>query len=390
MQSILWISLALVAITGLSLAALAYRSRLKKARAEALAAREIIDEMFHDHWTFLAASSRALASSLDYKATLCRVSQMPVPDLADTCTVEVFEEDGSINMATNGDHQTLRPEGAGSERQAEHSDSLMRIPLRSRGVNLGFITFESSRPGFSYTRSHARLAEQLAASAALAIDNARLYARAQAEIKSRERVVALITHDLKNPICAVDVSAQLLQKMSLSPETIDPARMGRSANTIRKSMAQMDALIRDLLDAAKIRNGSFSIQKEPSDLQRLLDEYFEFSQTLAIPKRISVSLNGLQEDRVASIDAPLFFRALSNIVGNAIKFTPDGGSIAIEAGLDGDNAVLSITDSGPGIAPSDLPFVFNDFWQAQDTAKLGTGLGLTIAKGIVEAHGGRI
>ena len=397
--SILSFALSLTAAA----AACGYRTRMRRASAEALAARELIDEMSHDHWTFLAITSRALASSLDYTATLSKASRLPVPDLADLCFVHIREEDGTISRAANnapGKSSGLRlsqtdpvtevlANGRTLQSVAQDTATLI-IPLRSRNLTMGTLTLQRHRSGFKYTPSQIRLAEQLAACAALAIDNARLYEKAQKEIKARERSVALISHDLKNPLFAVKITAQLMAQSVVSADPAQSSKISRQSQIIQKSMTQMENLIQSLLDAAKIRSGGFQINKRAMPLPRLFQDLFEFAKTLALPKNIEIRWKAPNQDCEILIDTENFSRAFSNILGNAIKFTPHSGHVQIETTIEGNEVCFIITDSGPGIAPEDLCYVFDDFWQAKSTAQFGTGLGLTIAKGIIEAHGGRI
>ncbi|MGA9526155.1 MAG: ATP-binding protein, partial [Myxococcaceae bacterium] len=149
-------------------------------------------------------------------------------------------------------------------------------------------------------------------------------------------------------------------------------------------------MLADLLETASIEGGSLSVEPKRLELGLLVVEALEALQPLAASKS-----QHLESDLPAALPAVLadssrIHQVLANLLGNAIKFTPEGGAIAVRATSSGGLVTISITDTGPGIAEDELPHIFDRFWQARRTAKLGSGLGLFIVKGIVEAHGGTI
>jgi signal transduction histidine kinase len=146
----------------------------------------------------------------------------------------------------------------------------------------------------------------------------------------------------------------------------------------------------DLLDASSIDAGQFTVSRAPHEAAELVQEIRDLLQPLGDEK--SIALECVLADSVPEvhIDAGQIQRVFSNLVGNAIKFTPEGGTITIGAALHGQDVHFSVSDTGPGIPPELLPHVFDRYWQARDGDRRGAGLGLAIARGIVEAHGGRI
>jgi signal transduction histidine kinase len=152
----------------------------------------------------------------------------------------------------------------------------------------------------------------------------------------------------------------------------------------------MDRLISDLLDIASIDAGRLAVEPQPQSAASLLQEASELFQLLAAERSIRMSLDVPSDPLQVSADRERVLQVLSNLIGNALKFTPAGGSIQLRAQLEPAWVRLSVVDTGPGVPPEQLPHVFDRYWQAKRSGRLGIGLGLSIAKGIVEAHGGRI
>ena len=151
----------------------------------------------------------------------------------------------------------------------------------------------------------------------------------------------------------------------------------------------MDALIHDLLDLAKIEAGRFVLRRTLEPVTDVVEETLVILGPLADAKRIRLKVEQAP-DLTIELDRERIFQVLSNLVGNAIKFTPEEGRVALRVALEQDSVVFSVTDSGPGVSDEHVDKLFNRYWQAPARGRHGSGLGLYIAKGIVEAHGGRI
>jgi len=226
----------------------------------------------------------------------------------------------------------------------------------------------------------------------LALENQKLMEEAQTAVRTREEILAIVSHDLKNPLSSIFLTASLLGRLlnSLAPEKKAQAR--RLIATIEGSIRQMRRLISDLLDFTRIRAGTFSLQKQEHLVEPLMEEFVEAILPLCQEKQIHLQLLPHANSRLFWLicDKDRVFQILSNLVGNAIKFSPEGATITIETEYQGDSLKVSVTDNGPGIPKDQLDFVFERFWQAKNTAQAGSGLGLYITRGIVEAHGGKI
>ncbi|NLG63838.1 MAG: hybrid sensor histidine kinase/response regulator [Candidatus Cloacimonetes bacterium] len=213
----------------------------------------------------------------------------------------------------------------------------------------------------------------------------RLAREAEAATRARDDLLATVSHDLRNPIGTIYTSAALLLDLPLDEE-----QRQRQVQIIKRTAERMNRLIQDLLDASRMEAGHFSVEPHPVTVRSLIDDAHEMLAPIADADGISLTEQVDEPGTHVMADAERVQRVLSNLVGNALKFTPRGGEIHIHVERDGDMCRFSIRDQGPGIPPENLQRVFDRYWQANRTGGAGAGLGLAIAKGIVEAHGGRI
>jgi PAS domain S-box-containing protein len=210
-------------------------------------------------------------------------------------------------------------------------------------------------------------------------------AETEAALQTRDRVLRIVSHDLKNPLHTIGMTAELL-------EMLPPEKRAQQIGILKRTVQRAQQLVFDLLDAARLQSDQpLAVEPEPTETAPLLAEAVESFSLQAEQKNLRL------EDRLADgaemvmADRRRLLQVLSNLLGNAVKFTPEGGLIRVEVEPHGPDAVeFSVSDSGPGIAREMIPNIFEPFTQARDGATLGTGLGLSIAKGIVEAHGGQI
>jgi signal transduction histidine kinase len=257
----------------------------------------------------------------------------------------------------------------------------MVVPLSARGRILGILTLVASER--TYDAADLALAGDLRSRVALTIDNARLYQEAKNAIGARDEVMAIVSHDLRTPLNTIAVTADLMQRR------LGPGKETEKVQVMRRAARQMDRLIGDLLDLAKIESGSLRVERHPVDTEGLVGEISEMFGTVAAGRSQHLECD-TTKGVVVSCDRGRALQILSNLVGNAIKFTPEGGTVRLRVERGAQEAIFAVSDSGPGIAPEELPHVFERFWQARKKAQTGIGLGLSIVKALVEAQDGRV
>ena len=215
---------------------------------------------------------------------------------------------------------------------------------------------------------------------------------AQRAVRTREDVLAIVSHDLKNPLGSISLSTQLMRR--LLPPGEEGERLRKHTHTIERSVERMDRLIRDLLDMASVQAGQLKLDLGRYEVEDLVRDGLVLLEPLAIEKRVELRTRLCREPCWVECDRDRFFQVLSNLVGNALKFTPEGGTVTVEVvpetGSGEGFLRFSVHDTGPGIPAEALPHLFEPFWQVEGTGKKGTGLGLTISRGIVMAHGGSL
>ena len=204
----------------------------------------------------------------------------------------------------------------------------------------------------------------------------------------REEMVAVVSHDLKNPLSTIQMAASVLQE--IIPTGAAHALEHKHIEIIQRAVERMNRLIRDLLDTATIEAGKVQLHRSPTTAHELIRDAVEMLRPLAAAKGIELLTEVPRGLAPLVVDRDRILRVFSNIGGNAIKFSPTGGRVTFGVADCGSSLEFIIVDNGPGISPADLPHLFERFWQAENTRNLGSGLGLPIAKRLVEAHGGAI
>jgi signal transduction histidine kinase len=269
-------------------------------------------------------------------------------------------------------------------------ESLIAAPLTARGRRLGLIKFVRADPVRRFGKDDLQLARELARRVAIALDNALLYNASQEAIQAREHVLGVVSHDLRNPLGAIQLSTEAM-KRRLHTTLPEAGRMSFEASIqkIENSCKRMRGLIEDVLNLAKLEAGSFHVEKKEVTTESLLTEAFDMLEPLALSKSIDLAAESSRDACVVRCDPERIMQVFSNLVGNAIKFTPEHGRIRMRVESEPKAVVFTVEDNGPGISPEDLPHIFDRFWQANRASRQGAGLGLAIAQGIVEAHGGK-
>ncbi|HEU4887675.1 MAG TPA: PAS domain S-box protein, partial [Thermoanaerobaculia bacterium] len=207
--------------------------------------------------------------------------------------------------------------------------------------------------------------------------------KAEAAVLVRDETLGIVSHDLRNPLTKIALSADLLADAPADEQA-------ELVETIRSSARQMQRLIQDLLDVARMETGSLSVAKDEVDPATLVREMCESNAPIARQKEQKIVCE--IGDGLPPIcgDRERLVQVFGNLIGNAIKFTPERGTITVEVRRAGRNVEFTVRDTGPGIPEADLKRVFTPYWQAKKTAHMGAGLGLAIVRGIVEAHGGKV
>ena len=390
-------------------------------------------------WRFLADASAALDTSIDYEQTLANTVRLAVPEVADYCVVILVDDDGSTRWADSAhrdpakrglleslrgfvpppspEHpirralQTGQPQlvtDAGVQilkwwdgarlgtARALAPTSLIAVPMIARGRTFGAILFAATaESGRRYGGRDLELATDVGRRAGFAIDHALLYQAAERAARAREELMTVVAHDLKNPLNTIQLALHvLLEDDRPGDDRFSDAEkhaLERHAlGAVQRAAERMSRLIHDLLEVARADAGRLWIQPAPADPEELLREAVEAHCQVAAAK--SIKLEATAEGPLPRVlaDRERIAQVFSNLVGNALKFTPSGGRVSVRAWRATPEVRFAVEDTGPGIAREDQAHVFDRFWQANNAARFGTGLGLSIAKAIVEGHGGSI
>ncbi|OJT22030.1 histidine kinase [Archangium sp. Cb G35] len=384
-------------------------------------------------WRFLADAGPRLAASLESQTTLTAVAGLIVPELADWCVLDLIGDDGRVHWvesmaATPEKSQVLRelltayphnPSRQGrivadvlrtgrpallpefpagmlepAAEDARHLELLRRLdprsaivaPLIARGRILGAIILVASESGRRYGARDLAMAEELASRAALAIDNARLHEKSEQATRTRDEVLRIVAHDLRTPLNVISLSTGVLLRCPPEKRATDT----KPLEAIRNAANRATRLIQDLLDVARLEAGRLSVDRRPEQTATLVKEAAELHRALADAKSIQLTIAIAENAPPVFADGDRVIQILSNLLGNALKFTPGGGQITLRAEPVERMMRFSVSDTGSGIPEEDLPHLFEPFWQAHAVRKQGTGLGLAIVKGLVDAHGGHI
>ncbi len=266
--------------------------------------------------------------------------------------------------------------------------SCMCVPFKARGEVIGGLSLATSDSGRRFQGDDLELAEELARRASWARDNARLYQEAQTAVRLRDDVLSVVSHDLRSPLSSIAMSAEALLQRTGSDESVKKLR--KSAEVIRRSAGHMRRLIDELVELASIHAGRLVLERSHENVSELLEGALEMVEPFARQKSLRLERKAVGQSFEVLCDKHRIIRVFANLVGNAIKFTPEGGQIVITVEYMDPQVCVSVSDTGPGIAKDDVPRLFDAYWKGKGTGRRGTGLGLYIARGIVQVHGGRI
>lgn len=280
--------------------------------------------------------------------------------------------------------------------------SMLSVPLKAKSEVIGVLNLVDPREG-RFTREDLQFIEPIAASAAIAIENARLYTTAQQEIAERTRAEAelreanaskdkffsIISHDLRSPLNTLLGFAELL---AAHVEHYSIEETKQRIEKLRTSAKRLHILLENLLTWARIQRGALEYQPESFELSEMIDEILDLFSQNAEQKHIALA-HDITANTVVFADESMLHTVLRNLVSNALKFTPNGGSIRLSARDAGQELEIMVADTGVGIPQADFEKLFRidvQYTSAGTSGETGTGLGLVLCKELVEKNGGRI
>ena len=393
--------------------------------------RNVTEQRRHEAaQVFLAGIGAALGSSLDYLQTLARAARAATPIIGETCIIDSYSTagGGEITIADTDaelediarvmrrqypplyDSPALAADRAAGRSHliAELNDaslgeltvsdahsrlvrrlgwqSVLFVPIVARGTFLGILTCCSRTR--SLTHTDLTLATELAHRAALAIDNALLYQRAKQAANTRDEVLGIVSHDLRSSLTTISLCAGALA----DPELPSVEGVRAMAEAIRHSTEHAQAMIADLVDVTSLEAGSLALKRTRVRPEHVLARAHE----ALVPQmeRGTLTFRHVCDPHLLTLDADeaRILQVLFNLLSNAVAHSRPGGEIVLRAVADNasNSVVFSVEDTGRGIEEAELPYVFDRFWQSHRSQRGGAGLGLAIAKGLVESHGGRL
>jgi PAS domain S-box-containing protein len=387
----------------------------------------------------LVEAGAALSSSIDYATTLGNVARLIVRSLADYCLIDLVEEDGQVcrvagahrdpacqglvdellryNPRPNTENavaQVIRTRqpmlladitdelitaGASDQRHAQvvralSPNSCLIVPLESRAGVIGAMSLMIVDHGRRYSDGDLSLATELARRAALALENAGLYQQARDALASRDALLSIVSHDIRNDLISIMAFATMLPDFIPQDGSAGSAQLREGLGQIKAAAEQMNHLVQDPLDFARLQDGRpLKLDRPSTDLVALARQVAVEQQRTTANHQVVVAAD--QAALVGLWDRARLARVLVNLLSNAIKYSPGGGEVRVAVSRQQDRAgawaVLAVQDHGVGIPADDLPHIFTRFTRARNVEAIkGLGLGLFSVQQIVEQHGGTV
>lgn len=389
---------------------------------------------------FLAEKGAALSATLDADTLVKRCASLMTPSLADLCVIDLIDNEGDLRRVAVScsvqekleivDRITLFPpsfeENDGVAKAIKTGEAILQtdfaefdssrlgrgpehlkfiqelgptscifLPLRARNRVLGSISLVSLSPKRRFNEDDLEFASQVARRAALHIDNAQLYSEAQRANRAKDEFLATLSHELRTPMNVILGWLEIL-----STESVDEATFKQALDTLNRNAQVQIQLINDLLDVSRIVSGKLNLNPIDMDLAQVTSQSVEAvlptARTKGIQLKTEIETSGASPspfDFTFSGDADRIQQILWNLLNNAIKFTPDGGNVWVRLHAFDTSFSIEVEDSGRGIEPHFLPYVFDRFRQEDGSMTRiqgGLGLGLSIVRYLVELHGGSI
>lgn len=332
------------------------------------------------------ATATLFVEPLDFARRLRVLTRLLVPDLGDWCWIDLASSTG-MKRAVTHHWDALRldrhPEGPND---GDTSRSLT-IPMRDSEGLIGELTLRFVESNRRYRPEDVELATELVTRAAWALESARLYEQAKRATTAREDILAVVAHDLRNPLATVLMAASILKQSQIGEEN------QRMVERVSRAGERMEKLVKDLLDWAAIESGRLAVERARVAVGSLFDDVADLFALPISDHRVVIDRPGEADSGIALMcDRSRTGQVLANLIGNAVKFAPPRSEITVSAELDGAFARFVVEDHGPGIAPEHLSHIFERYWQVESgtAQRRGVGLGLAISNGIVTAQGGSI
>lgn len=395
------------------------------------------NERVTERFKFLSRASALLGSSLDFEKTLSNLTYLAVPDFADWCAIQLLDANGELTQFSVAHvdpekvkwsqkfHQDFPPDPNSPQgsmevirtgqsqmynniddasihaaaRSANHLKVLIELdlhaylcaPIRIRDRVIGTLTLVSTRKsGRTYSEQDLLLAEELGERAGFAVENARLYKESRNLNRVKDEFLATLSHELRTPLNVIQGHAEILKS---EKDHMSPDEFASSVDAILRNAQTQMTIVSDLLDVSSIITGKISfkpISISPSDVIR---STVEGLTPAAGAKHVHLVADVANSPTQVWADPSRLQQIIFNLVSNAIKFTPAGGTVKLKTGHSPTDWWLTVEDSGSGIDPAFLPFIFERFRQEDSSASRrhgGLGLGLSIVRNLVELHGGSV
>jgi signal transduction histidine kinase len=361
-------------------------------------------------WRLLAEVDEALARTPDISAAIGAVARRVVPDAADCFVLDLDGKDdlpavlevahvdadrtgalrNRVRDFLDGSSSPGSCEGGSAPPERSFLDLLgaasgMAIPLRVGGHVHGIMIL-GTMTGRRDVAVDVAFGHTLAERIRLSLEQGRSFRQSQRAVDARDRAVGIVSHDLGNLLSTIQICATAL----LDRETPDATGMRHMGQIIQRSAAWMQQIVHDLLDRASLDAGRLALDRRPTNVSEAIGAAQVMFSPMAEEQSVELLVEGEGGLPLVNADAHRLLQVLSNLLSNAMKFTPPGGRVVLAAGPSTGGVRFTVSDTGRGIPAEELPHVFDWFWQSERGGKIGTGLGLAIASGLVEAHGGRL
>ncbi|MBI5003967.1 PAS domain-containing protein [Candidatus Kaiserbacteria bacterium] len=393
--------------------------------------RDISEEKLHaDQLAFLVASSKITSVQSDAEILLMENVRLITPSLADWCAIDVINPMGQfirlpvaganephavsgpidgiswepenttcmgtvLTSGTSELYSVLRQKEKFREvvpQQCLHlvhgleASSLIVIPIKMRGNIVGALSLAYTTSGRHYTQEDLVFMEDFCHHLGLIIENVRLYHELEKAGQEKDVFLAALSHELRNPLAPIKSSIELLKMKQSEKESIE------ELSIIEHQFDHITKLVNDLLDASRYSFGKIHLDHERISLNEVIKQVIMSNQGLLDKQRLHLDVSLPPEDIMLYADWTRIEQALTNILHNAEKFTPEGGSIVINAHKEGENAVITIADTGIGIEAGEAARIFDGSLRMRQSKypSRGLGIGLLLVREIVQLHGGRI